>query len=101
PRIGAGLDRDEFVAAIGIGGGAASTGEIRIERCWMLVALVVVAAAGVGLPDLDERVGHRPAVFVEHAPVHDDALAERLAGMLFGQVVVARPDAVVAVHGSR
>ena len=55
----------------------------------MLVDDVDVAPARVGLPDFDERVRNRPAVLVEHAPVHDDPLAERLARMLSGQVVVA------------
>src|SRR6266516_2210171 len=97
PRIGAGLHRDEFVTALGIGRGQAGAGEIRIERRGMLVALMDIAAAAVGLPDFDQRVGHAPAVFVEHAAVHDDALAERLAGMLLRQVLIARPDAVMAV----
>ena len=55
----------------------------------MLVDDVDVAAAGIGLPDFDQRIRHRPPVLVEHAAVHDDALAERLARVLLGQVVVA------------
>ena len=47
----------------------------------MLVDVVDVAAGRVGLPDLDQRVRHRPAVLVEHAAGDDDPLAERLAGV--------------------
>ena len=49
---------------------------------------MVVAAGGIALPDLDQRVGHRLAVLVEHAAVHDDALAERRAHALARQVVL-------------
>ena len=58
----------------------------------MLVALVDVAAAGVGLPDLDQLAGDRPAVAVEHPAGHDDALADRLAAVLDGQVGLERAD---------
>ena len=60
----------------------------------MLVDLVAVAAAGVRLPDLDERVADRPAVLVEHAAGDDDPLAERLALVLPRQVVVELADRV-------
>ena len=65
--------------ALGIGLRAAGAGEIRIERRGMLVDDVDVAAAGIGLPELDQRVRDAAAVFIEHTAVHDDALAERLA----------------------
>ena len=79
PRIGAGLDGEEAVAAFVIGQAAAGAEEIRIERRGMLVDLVNITSGGVRLPDLDQRIAHRPAVFVEHAARHDDAFAERLA----------------------
>ena len=56
PRVGAGLDRDEAVAALVVGEAAAGAGEVRVERRRVLVDLVPVAAGGVRLPDLDERV---------------------------------------------
>jgi hypothetical protein len=65
----------------------------------MAVDHVVVAPRGVRLPDLDQRVAHRPAVAVEYAAVEDDPLAERLALVLAGQVVVVLADALVAVDG--
>ena len=56
PRVGAGLDRDEAVAALVVGEAAAGAGEVRVERRRVLVDLVRVAAGRVRLPDLDERV---------------------------------------------
>ena len=79
PGIGAGLDGDEAVVAVRVRLRAAGAGEIRIERRGMLVDDMDVAAAGIGLPDFDQRVRHAAAVLVEHMAVHDDALAERLA----------------------
>ena len=55
-------------------------------RCRVLVALVDVAAGGVGLPDLHELAGHGAAVAVEHAAGDDDAFAQRFAVVLDGQV---------------
>ena len=54
----------------------------------MLVDRVAVAAGGVRLPDLDELPAQRLAVRVEHPSGDDDALAERLARVLAGEVVV-------------
>jgi len=62
PRISAGLDGDEFVIAGRIRLRAAGAGEIRIERRGMLVADVNVAAAGIRLPDFEQRVGHAAAI---------------------------------------
>ena len=63
----------------------------------MLVDNVDVASGGVRLPDLDQRIRHRPAVLVEHAARHDDPLAERLAGMLAGEVAIVLAHALMAV----
>ena len=71
-----------------VGQAAAGAGEVRVERRGMLVALVRVPAGGVGLPDLDELAAHRAPVTVEHAPGHPDPLAQRLAGVLPGEVGV-------------
>ena len=62
PRVGAGLDGAEEVVAVRVGQRAAAAAEIRIDRRDVPVLLVPVAAAGVRLPDLDQRVAHRPAV---------------------------------------
>src|ERR1051325_875188 len=92
PRIGAGLYRDEFVVAVGIALRTAGAGEIRVERRRMLVPDMDIATAGIGLPQLDQRVRHAAAVLVLHVAVHDDALAQRLAPGLGGEgMVVGAP----------
>ena len=100
PGIGTGFHRDELVIAGLVGLGAAGAGEVRIERRGMLIDDVDVAPARVRLPDFDKRVGDRPAVLVEHAPMHDDPLPDRLAPVLSGQVLVAGLHRVLAVDWS-
>src|SRR3954466_14785117 len=97
PGIGARLDRDEAVVAGGVALGAARARKIRIERRRMLIADMDVAAAGIGLPDLDQRVRDAAAVLVTDMAVHDDALAERFALVLGGEVAVALAHGLVAV----
>ena len=67
----------------------------------MLIDEMDVAAAGIGLPYLNQRLRHGALVFVEHLAVHDDALAQRLALVLLGQVVVVFLDRVVTVKPAR
>ena len=81
PRIGAGADGQELVAPLRVGEDAAVAVEVGIERRVVLVGRMVVAAGGIGLPDLDHGVGHRAAGFVGDGAGDDDALAQRgLAG---------------------
>src|ERR1017187_6900286 len=101
PRVSAGLHRDEFVVALLVGEGAARSGEIRIERRRMLIDIVHVTAAGIGLPDFHQCFGHRALVLVEYTAVHDDALAEGLALVLLGQIVVVLLDRVMAEGRTR
>ena len=54
----------------------------------MIVSRVEIAAGGVALPDLYQRVRHRPAVLVEDAAGDDDPFAERFALVLSREVVV-------------
>ena len=80
PRVRARLDRQEPVLAVGAGPALADAQEVGIERRRERgLAPVHVAATCVGLPDLDERVGHRRAVLVEHPAGDDAALTDRLA----------------------
>ena len=65
----------------------------------MVVTRVPVSAGRIALPQLDQRVRHGPAVLVEHAARDDDALAQRLAGVLPREVVVDLADRQVAVDG--
>jgi hypothetical protein len=84
--------------AVLVGDGAARAGEIRIERRRMLIDDVDITAAGIGLPDFNQHVRHRAAILVEHLAVDDDALAERLACGLLGEIGIAVLHRVVAVH---
>src|SRR5207248_9583281 len=77
PGIGAGLDRGEPVPALIVGIDPALATKVRIDRRVMLVRRVLIAAGGVGLPDLDDGARDRPAVLIGNAAVYDDALAER------------------------
>lgn len=67
----------------------------------MGVEHVGVAAGGICLPDLDERVGDGTFVRVEDAAGDDDSFTERLIRVLTGKVVVHRSDLSVAVDWSR
>src|SRR3989475_1167826 len=96
PGILARPNADEAVAAFGVGHGAPGAGEVRIERCIVLVSAVRIASGRVRLPDFDQGVRHRLAVLVEHAPAHDNALADRLAAVLAGEIIVGRLDVAVA-----
>ena len=62
PRVGAGLDRGEPVPAVAIGVDPALAAKVRIRRRIVLVGRMLVAARGVGLPDLDDRVRDRKSV---------------------------------------
>ena len=57
PRVGARADRDEAEVALVVGQAVRpAPREVRVERRRPVVPAVAVAPAGVGLPDLDERV---------------------------------------------
>ena len=100
PRIGAGLDGDEAIAAFGVGDGVTAAGEVGIKRSVVLIDGVGVAASGVGLPDFDERVRKRAAVFVDDAAGDDDALADGFGVVLFGEVEGFYVDEVVVEDGA-
>ena len=96
PRIGARLDGDEPVLAVRVRAALPDPEEVRVERGGEVdLAPMHVPTARVRLPDLDQRVGHRRAVLVEHPPGDDRALPDRLAagarvrrqvGVLFGEI---------------
>ena len=96
PRVGAGPDRHEAEVALLVGQAAADAAEVRVDRARPVVPAVAVAAAGVGLPDLDQRVRHRRARRPPHVAVDDDPLALRLALVLAGEVVVELAEPVLA-----
>ena len=74
-------NRHEAIPALRIGHRVAAAAEVRIERRIVLVALVQVASRGISLPDFYKRVANRPAIFVEHPPAQDNALADRLESL--------------------
>src|SRR5690606_17507527 len=86
---------------LGIGDEPAGTGEIRIERRIVLIDAVVVPAGRVRLPYLHQDVRNRFAVLVEYASADEDPLAQRLALVLRGEVVVGGLDVVVAENRRR
>ncbi len=100
PRVGAGLDGGERVAALVVGQTAADAGEVGVQRGRVLIALVGVPAGGVGLPDLDELTAYGAAGAVQDAAGDRDAFAERLAGMLPGEIGVQVGDVRDAERGA-
>src|SRR5690606_17186236 len=91
PGIGPRLDGAKGIASVLVGDRASATAEIRIERRQIAVLLVPVAAAGIGLPELDQRSRYAEAALVHKPAVDDDALAERCfarPGEIVDQVVV-------------
>src|SRR3989442_12333575 len=79
PGIRPRANRQEAVDPLFIRQTAAHAQEVRIERPRPLISFVEVPASGIGLPDLQERVGHRMATVAEHATGHNDTLADHLA----------------------
>jgi hypothetical protein len=66
----------------------------------VLIDGVSIAAGGVGLPDFDERVRERAAVFVDDAAGDDDAFAERGGAVLFCEIERFDINEVVAEDGA-
>src|SRR5450755_1118881 len=94
PGIGTWTNRQEAIDPLVVGQAATHAQEVGIERSGPLVPLVQVATGGIGLPDLQQRVGQRRALLVKHAARHDDTLADSLAASasVARQVGVLRRD---------
>ena len=75
PRHAAGPHGGEARHALGVGRGAAEAVEARVEGQVAAIVGMVVAAVAVGLPDLDQAVGHEGAPDVVQAERELDALA--------------------------
>ncbi len=60
-----------------------------------------VSTCSIGLPYFDQVLADRPAVTVEQPASHDDALAQRFASMLPGQVGVELGHFAAPEHRSR
>ena len=96
PWIRPGLDGDEAIATFGVSDGVAAAGEVGIERRVVLIDGVRVTAGGIGLPDFNERVRERPAVFIDDPTRDDDAFADGFGVMLLGEIEGFYVDEVVA-----
>src|SRR5436309_476719 len=94
PGIGARANRDEAIHAVLVREAAAVAEEVGIQRRVVLIHAVPVPAGGIGLPDLNERVGQRRPALVEHAAGDDDPLSHRLGACphVRRQVAVLRVD---------
>ena len=103
PWIGTGFDRAEKVIAMLIRDRAPATAEIGVERAKIDILFVPIAARGIGLPNLDQRLGHRARVFVQNPAVQNDPLAHRIAAMvkILDQVMVQSAQIVVAKGRAR
>src|SRR5208337_1082994 len=86
PRIRAGTNGDETVAALFVSEGLPHASEIGIERSIVLIHFVQITSGGIGLPNLHQRMSDRAAIFIHKAAADDDALAERLAFVLAGEI---------------
>src|ERR1700704_2372267 len=93
-RIGARLDGPKEVIAVLIRDHPAAAAEIGIDRRNISIVAMTIAAAGIGLPHLDKRIGHRPAVAIEHMSVDDGLFADRLTllGIVEDEVVIERTE---------
>ena len=65
----------------------------------VLVTLMRIASGGIGLPHFNQGIGHRAAVFFQHAAGDDDALPDGFPSpaRIGGQIIVARLNGIVAV----
>src|SRR5262245_57396281 len=97
PRICTRLHGDKPVVALLVGDGPSGSGKVRIERSRMLVDIVHITAARIGLPDFHQRIWNRPLVLVEHMTMHNDALAQWFALVLFRKIRIAFLYGVVAI----
>jgi hypothetical protein len=100
PWVGARLDGHETVITVLVRDRASGAGEVRVKRSWVIVLAMPVAPRSVRLPQLDERVGDRAAIFVQDAAGDDDALSDRFAGVLAREVVICFADRIVSVEGA-
>src|SRR5437762_13790367 len=76
-RIRPRLDRLEPILALGVGVLDGEALEVRIQRRWVRVTRVAVAALGVGLPELDPRPSDRLPLDAQDPSHHMDHLSRR------------------------
>src|ERR1700677_1304054 len=86
PGILARADGHEAISALRIGDCMAATREIWVQRSVVLIALMQITSSRICLPNLDQRLSHRPPVFIYHSAADHNAFPERLARMLLGKI---------------
>ena len=64
PGIGTRLDRNETIIAVLVGQRTPAASEVCIQRRTMLIALMSVAPGCIRLPNFDQGIGDRFAVFI-------------------------------------
>src|SRR5579864_2438406 len=67
PGIGARFDGNEAIAPTLISKGAAGAGKVRIQRRRMVIAIVAVAAGGIGLPNFNQCVRNWATIIIQDA----------------------------------
>jgi hypothetical protein len=99
PGIGARLDAEKLIATFLVRQTAARSQEIRIDGRVMLIHNMNVAACGVGLPHLDQRIRDRLTPIIQNPTGHDEALPQRfaVAPPIAGQIVIERTDILMTV----
>src|SRR5947208_1663060 len=88
PGVSSGLDRHKAVAPVFVRLRAARSVEIGVMRRRKIVEDVAITPGGVRLPDLDQRVRDRTALFVSDLTFEDHSLTDGLARALARQIVV-------------
>ena len=66
PWVSAWPYRDEAIITLLIRHRAAGTGKVWIERRIVIIIFVLIPACGIGLPQLDQCVAHRFAIFIQN-----------------------------------
>lgn len=99
PRIGTGLDGDKAISPFCVGKCSSCAGKVWIERCRMIVSVMPVASGSIGLPNLNQSVPDRAAIFIQNAAGQDDPFSQRITIMLAGQIIIPFAYRLVPVYG--
>ncbi len=98
PRVSARTYRHKSIKTIVIGERSTGTGEVRVQRRIMLIALMPVTTRSIGLPHLDQGIRYGAAILVHHTTAHQDALSQRLTIMLPREIGIRRADSLMTKH---
>src|SRR5271155_2190710 len=101
PGIGTRPNGHEAIAAIFIGKGLAHAGEIRVERCVMLIPLVQIAPRSICLPNFDQGIPDRLTILVPNVSTDNDPLSQRFTFVLTCQIAHAWENNLLVENWSR